>query len=182
MAKFVKVGEDSYIMETVDGKWKITKTIYTDVKGNRTSIDVTAESRPMLEEVKRLDENRLQREAYSRKMRQGGKGCTFRSQCDQCGDCCRSYMNVKKFNSRSSVLETLVHREHRAGVRHAIENAISQLPKKQQHLIRQMYHNGFKASELVKIESMGKSAISRMHKRAIENLKTLLAENVNFLS
>ena len=56
-----------------------------------------------------------------------------------------------------------------------LENAIDQLPKKQQDVILQRYFAELSVNEIAESEGVDKSAISHREKRALKNLKNILA-------
>ena len=145
-------------MERGDGgKWDVTQIMYESVTGEKTKVKVTEEARPIIEEIKRLDENRLKREKYWRE-----KGFS------------EVFLDVSRCGEESSDDESALTRLEQIELKSDLENAIGQLSIKQQFVIRQKYIAGISTSEIARIEDVKMSAISHLEKRGLEKLKKIL--------
>ena|GEM_PF-6749884 len=180
MAKHVNFDGHTYILEKVGDKWEITKMIYFSVTGKIPPVGVSEEVRPILKKMQWQDEYRRKRDARNRKANANGKNCTDYSDCNQCGECSRSCIKTKKIRTDNPVHTILEHKEQRSEIRHKINQAISQLSPKQQIVIRQRYLEDKKVSEVSQSTGMSESSIKHIENRALEKLKDILGQNVNF--
>lgn len=139
------------------GTWEITRMSYYFVNGKKADVEITDEmtdeERIAIAKVKQWEENRLNRKSNK-------------------GDMMNLNLTLDSMLEQPSIDNPM----ERFELREYLENAINQLPDKQQKVIRQRYFGDMPTIEIAKIEGVEVSAISHREKRALANLRKILAE------
>jgi RNA polymerase sigma factor (sigma-70 family) len=143
-----------YIYAKREGKWEITDIIYHYVNGERAKIAITEDIKPMLTELKRLDDNRKKREErHGEELRES-------------------------YEPLSSLIVTTLSAAEEAErwERNAeFKQAFNRLTPEQQKLLWQIFYLEIPANEIALREGVDKSAISHRLERARAKLKKLLS-------
>ena len=138
------MGTITYKYAQREDKREITHIVYQYVNGERLEIEITEELRPMLTELKRLDDNCNKREDRRRK----------------------AFLQSNQ-NISYSLAEDVERRERNAN----FMQAFNQLLPEQQKLMWQLFYLEIPSNEIARREGVDKSAISHRLKRAREKLK-----------
>ena len=143
-----------YISVKREGKWEIKNIIYHYVNGEKAKIAITEDIRPMLTELKKLDDNRKKREE-----RHGE-------------ELWESYEPLSSLVvGTPSVAEEVERRERNA----EFKQAFNRLTPEQRKLLWQLFYLEIPANEIARREGVDKSAISHRLVRAREKLKKLIS-------
>ena len=149
------------------GKWEITSITHYFASGlvekdgtvsiaNKVKVEVTDESRDAIRKAKNADETRIKEE---RKERRKGFSVVY---AEDLGS---------DFQCQSDLIETRLDSID-------FERALSKLTSKHQEVIRLKYYEDLKGDDIGKILGIGKSAVSRLLKRALAELKKILEEQM----
>jgi len=189
--KYVRTGDYGYVLEKTPERWDIAFIIYPSVDGY-VKVEVPEDAKPMLRTLKNSDAARIKNERKERIRSEQGKGCTDKSVCIQCGECCHSNIAVKHKSSYDPVHEMLEIREQRVELddpallierqesKKEIECYISKLTPNQQTVIRLHYYEDQKSVEISKLIGKSATSVSHIKDRALEKLKKIISQNVNF--
>ena len=145
------------------GTWETTRLTYHFSNGEKAVIEVTPDIQDFVNSSKRFEDNRIRRNIRSRGAddmnNEEKNSCTLLS-LDQ----------IAEPKDDSDPIQTYAENHT---LREQFYNAINQLPKKQQAVVRLKYFEDMSTTEIAMYEQVSVSAISKREAEALNNLKKI---------